>query len=86
MKSCWSHLVQVIYQMGGLQRSIELVSSSKKGVFENIIWKVYSFKGELVFENSYSETVEFTSILTNQTWILINIYAPYTMDRKHAFY
>jgi hypothetical protein len=41
--------------------------------------------GTLVSQNSYAQSVEFVCKLTDDCWILTNIYAPCTTEGKSAF-
>lgn len=50
-----------------------------------IIWKSSLITGELVFQNTYATSIEFTSIYNNAVWLLINIYAPCTPLGKREF-
>ena len=50
-----------------------------------IIWKSVVFQGQLVFQNDYALSVEFTSLHNNAVWVLTNIYAPCTHEGKREF-
>ena len=51
-----------------------------------IVWKSHVFHGELVFNNDFCLTVEFTSKHNDSTWVLTNIYAPmYTRWQTYLF-
>jgi hypothetical protein len=50
-----------------------------------IIWKGSQFCGTLVSQNSYAQSVEFVCKLTDDCWILTNIYDPCTTESKSAF-
>jgi exonuclease III len=50
-----------------------------------IIWKSMLFQGTLVFQNSYTISVEFFSLHENAHWILTNVYAPCTHPEKREF-
>ena len=39
-------------------------------------WNDSILEGELLFQNKFSLLVQFTNRLSNQTWILTNIYGP----------
>jgi len=47
-----------------------------------IAWKDSLFRGNLLFTNDFALSIEFTSLHNNETWILTNVYGPYTPDRK----
>jgi hypothetical protein len=49
-----------------------------------VIWKGTLFDGELIFENEYAESVQFTSLFSGAFWILTNIYAPCTDEGKRV--
>jgi exonuclease III len=50
-----------------------------------IIWKSLILSGTMVFQNSYSTSVEFTSLHNNVSWVLTNVYAPCTPQGKREF-
>jgi hypothetical protein len=50
-----------------------------------IVWKSSRFSGEVVFQNSYAMSVEFTSLFLGASWILSNIYAPCTPEGRQSF-
>ena len=50
-----------------------------------IIWKISSFNGKCVFQNSYAVSIEFSSLYNGATWLLANIYAPCTPSGKRDF-
>jgi exonuclease III len=50
-----------------------------------IIWKSSRFLGQVVFQNQYAMSVEFTSVFSGATWILTNIYAPCTTEGRQEF-
>lgn len=50
-----------------------------------IVWKILKFEGELCFQNSYTQFVEFLCKLTNKKWILTNVYAPCTTQGEMEF-
>jgi exonuclease III len=50
-----------------------------------IIWNGSLFNGELAFHNEFSLSVKFKSNLSNDSWILTNIYGPCQADRKAIF-
>lgn len=57
------------------------------------IWQSSKFDGELILDNKYAQKVaneyaqmvKFCSSLANESWALINIYAPCTPSGKLAF-
>jgi endonuclease/exonuclease/phosphatase family metal-dependent hydrolase len=48
-------------------------------------WNGSLFKGELAFQNEFSLSVKFMSKLSQDEWLLTNIYGPCTADRKLHF-
>jgi exonuclease III len=50
-----------------------------------IIWNGTLFKGELAFHNEFSLSVNFKCNLSNDSWILTNIYGPCQTERKALF-
>jgi exonuclease III len=50
-----------------------------------VVWKSSSFLGNPVFTNAYAISIEFTSKLSNDTWILTTVYAPCTHTGKREF-
>jgi hypothetical protein len=50
-----------------------------------IIWNGSLFNGELAFHNDFSISVNFKCNLSNDTWILTNIYGPCQADKKSQF-
>jgi hypothetical protein len=50
-----------------------------------IVWKILKFEGELCFQNSYAQFVEFLCKLTNKKWILTSVYAPCTTQGEMEF-
>lgn len=50
-----------------------------------IVWKSTYFQGNLVFENSYAQSIEFFFLHDNAHWVLTNIYAPCTHPAKREF-
>lgn len=48
-------------------------------------WKGASFHGVQIFQNEYAISLEMTSTLNNNSWILTPIYAPCTHDGKRSF-
>jgi exonuclease III len=49
------------------------------------VWQSSKFDGEMIFDNEYAKMVKFCSVLTNESWALINIYAPCTPSGKQGF-
>jgi exonuclease III len=43
-----------------------------------IIWKSSRLSGNVIFQNNYTQSVEFTSNLSACSWIITNVYAPCT--------
>jgi exonuclease III len=50
-----------------------------------VIWKSSLFLGQLTFSNDYAISVEFTSKLNNENWLLTVVYAPCTPLGKRTF-
>lgn len=50
-----------------------------------IIWKSSSLSGMMVFQNAYATSVQFISLHNIATWLLTNVYAPYTSVGKREF-
>jgi exonuclease III len=50
-----------------------------------IIWNGSLFTGELAFHNEFSLSVHFKCNLSNDSWILTNIYGPCQPERKALF-
>jgi exonuclease III len=50
-----------------------------------IIWNGNLFSGDLAFQNEFSLFVNMTNNLSNEKWILTNIYGPSQSDRKSSF-
>lgn len=50
-----------------------------------VAWMGFAFQGQLVFSNTYAISVEFTSLLNNDSWILTTVYAPCTPVGKKEF-
>lgn len=50
-----------------------------------VTWKSSAFWGNLVFNNNFAMSVEFTSKLNNESWILTAVYAPCTPAGKREF-
>jgi hypothetical protein len=50
-----------------------------------IIWQSSKLSGNVIFQNEYAQSVEFTSNLSACSWIITNIYAPCTPQGKLDF-
>ena len=50
-----------------------------------IVWNSTIFSSTMIFQNAYAVSIEFTSLHSNVTWILTNIYAPCTPHGKREF-
>lgn len=50
-----------------------------------IAWNGSKFVGSLAFHNDFCQSVEFVCRLTEEHWILTNIYAPCTAEGKTIF-
>jgi exonuclease III len=50
-----------------------------------IIWNGSIFSGDLAFQNEFSLSVNLTNNLTNEKWLLTNIYGPCHCDQKVVF-
>lgn len=48
-------------------------------------WNGALFTGEQIFQNRFSLSIQFTSHLSNQSWILTNIYGPCEHNDKAVF-
>jgi exonuclease III len=44
------------------------------------IWHISKFASEPILDNEYAQMVKFWSSLANESWALINIYAPCTLS------
>jgi exonuclease III len=51
-----------------------------------IIWNGSLLSGEVDFQNEFSLSIKFTSVLSHESWILTNIYGPCTAERKSSFF
>jgi exonuclease III len=49
------------------------------------IWKGRLFSGELIFNNEFAISVEINSKLSDDSWILTNVYGPCTPEGKQNF-
>lgn len=50
-----------------------------------MVWKSNAFRGGLVFSNRFAISIEFTSKLNNESWLLTTVYAPCTLNGKREF-
>jgi exonuclease III len=50
-----------------------------------IIWKGSRFASHVIFQNSFSMSIEFNSTISDDQWVLTNIYATCTPDGKQQF-
>lgn len=50
-----------------------------------IAWNDSYFQGQKVFENKFSLSIQFTSVYTEETWFLTNIYGPCLAEEKLEF-
>lgn len=50
-----------------------------------IFWKSSVFSGSLIFQNEYANSVLLTSVHSNASWVLTNVYAPCTPLGKRDF-
>jgi hypothetical protein len=50
-----------------------------------VAWKSSIFEGELIFQNSYAISINFTSKHNCDTWVLTTVYAPCTPEGKRDF-
>jgi exonuclease III len=50
-----------------------------------IIWKSSRFASHVIFQNSFSMSIEFNSTISDDQWVLTNIYATCTPDGKQQF-
>jgi hypothetical protein len=50
-----------------------------------IIWQSSKLSGNVIFQNEYAQSVEFTSNLSICSWIITNVYAPCTPQGKLDF-
>jgi exonuclease III len=46
------------------------------------IWKGSKFNGQVVFQNEFALSIEFSSMFSDHSWILTQIYAPCTTEAK----
>lgn len=50
-----------------------------------VLWKSFLFLGSLAFQNEYAISIDFFSKHNDAHWLLTNIYAPCTPQRKIEF-
>jgi exonuclease III len=50
-----------------------------------IVWNSSKLIGSVIFQNEYALSVEFSAILSDENWIVTNIYAPYSPHGKIDF-
>jgi hypothetical protein len=50
-----------------------------------VVWNGAKFTGQVIFQNEFVMSLEFTSSISNASWVLINVYAPCTSDGKQRF-
>lgn len=50
-----------------------------------VAWNGSLFDGEVLFQNKFSISIQFTSLMSNQSWILTNIYGPCEHVEKVEF-
>lgn len=50
-----------------------------------VAWRSCFFSGLEIFQNNFTISVEFTSLLNNNTWILTSVYGPYDLVGKSTF-
>ena len=50
-----------------------------------VVWKSNASMGQLIFKNSYAISIEFTSKINNDSWVLTTVYAPCTPIGKKEF-
>lgn len=50
-----------------------------------VAWKGASFSGVEVFQNEFAISVEMTSMINNNSWVLTTVYAPCTPAGKRVF-
>ena len=49
------------------------------------VWNETLYSGEMIFQNKFSLSVQFTCKTTNHNWILTNIYGPCSPEDKLEF-
>lgn len=50
-----------------------------------ILWNSSKFTGNLLFQNSFAQSVEFQCTPSGESWVLTNVYGPCTPERKLEF-
>ena len=50
-----------------------------------IAWNGAWFSGEMIFQNKFSLSIQFTCSTSSKTWILTNIYGPCNHEDKVEF-
>lgn len=50
-----------------------------------VAWKTRLFTGNLIFNNEFAISVEFTSLHNSKNWILTNVYGPCSTEGKTIF-
>jgi exonuclease III len=65
--------------------SFEVIPSFGASGGSIIIWNNSKFIGSLAFQNEFGQSVEFVCKLTEEHWILTNIYAPCSAEGKASF-
>jgi hypothetical protein len=50
-----------------------------------VIWNERLFTREIAFQNEFSLSINFKSLLSNESWILTNVYGPCQTERKALF-
>jgi exonuclease III/regulator of replication initiation timing len=49
------------------------------------IWKSSKFTGHVFFRNRFALSLELTSVISGESWILTNVYAPCTLEGRSNF-
>jgi exonuclease III len=71
---CTSHFDYFEYTPSiGLSRGMIMISKSSK------------FNGQVVFQNEFALSIEFSSTISDHSWILTQVYAPCTVEGKQNF-
>jgi mannosylglycoprotein endo-beta-mannosidase len=65
--------------------SFEFIPSLGASGGSIILWNSSKFIGSLAFQNEFGQSVEFVCKLTEEHWILTNIYAPCSAEGKANF-
>lgn len=50
-----------------------------------IAWSSVNFSGDIIFQNSYAQSIEFTAKASADQWVLTNIYAPCSSEGRAQF-